>query len=390
MAKKKLKKPDTDQQDFALSSLDTDTNSKAPDKPIERFVLDPDAANLSIGLASVEPDPCVASCLANLDSYEEHQRNSHAHTHRDAETHTQEDAQPKNQDKQTTRQTIGARMRAARRAAEERINETTSYADYQKESINKDDTGAEPKDATPSTTTQAPQQPDQQGMGDVPASPAPVDPPSPDPPARVETPAQAERRWRREGKDLEVAVYRGRIRDECKDKGMSKREAFDFAWTAALAAFPPPGVPPVEGSFPNLENSDISGTKGLTANSQPIVPIVGDTGRVQGLGDIPGYWPEMPSNASLQAELGWVQSERLRIVEEVASGATHVHLERAREPAPSWAALGWLETSIRSYAKYIDIMAKSLSTQADEETHVRRERMAIEDIRELLRQMREE
>ena len=52
--------------------------------------------------------------------------------------------------------------------------------------------------------------------------------------------------------------------------------------------------------------------------------------------------------------------------------------------------MGWLETSIRSYAKYVDVVARVASTAADEEEHVARERMAIEEIRELLAEMRQD
>ena len=47
-------------------------------------------------------------------------------------------------------------------------------------------------------------------------------------------------------------------------------------------------------------------------------------------------------------------------MEERTAGPTVVHLDQALSPAPSWAALGWLETSIRSYAKYVDVAAKAL------------------------------
>lgn len=68
----------------------------------------------------------------------------------------------------------------------------------------------------------------------------------------------------------------------------------------------------------------------------------------------------------------------------LTSGTTRVQLDRARTPAPSWAASGWLETSIRSYAKYVDIVAKSLK---DEQERVRRETMAIKEVRLLLAEM---
>jgi hypothetical protein len=46
-----------------------------------------------------------------------------------------------------------------------------------------------------------------------------------------------------------------------------------------------------------------------------------------------------------------------------------------------------LETSIRAYAKYVDVAAKVTATQQDEQELVRRERMAIDEIRSLLAEM---
>jgi hypothetical protein len=68
-------------------------------------------------------------------------------------------------------------------------------------------------------------------------------------------------------------------------------------------------------------------------------------------------------------------------------GIAIVHLDRARTPAPSWAALGWLETSIRVYSKYIDVVAKALKNEENEQDMVKRERMAIDEIRSLLAEM---
>lgn len=59
----------------------------------------------------------------------------------------------------------------------------------------------------------------------------------------------------------------------------------------------------------------------------------------------------------------------------------------ARSPAPSWAALSWLETSIRAYSKYIDVVAKSLKDEETEQEMVKRERLAIDEIRSLLAEM---
>jgi hypothetical protein len=112
-----------------------------------------------------------------------------------------------------------------------------------------------------------------------------------------------------------------------------------------------------------------------------------DASQIRGLSDLPGDWPELPANASLSAEVGWVQANRLRIVEDQASGATSVHLDRALSPAPSWAALGWLETSIRSYAKFVDVAAKATAVDDGEGAVVRRERVALDDVLRLLDEM---
>lgn len=77
----------------------------------------------------------------------------------------------------------------------------------------------------------------------------------------------------------------------------------------------------------------------------------------------------------------------MRVVEERASGVVAVHLDRARTPAPSWAALGWLETSIRVYSKYIDVVAKALKDEENEQSMMKREKMAIDEVRGLLAEM---
>jgi hypothetical protein len=112
-----------------------------------------------------------------------------------------------------------------------------------------------------------------------------------------------------------------------------------------------------------------------------------DDGSIQGLGTIPEGWPELPANASLASEIGWVQANRLRIVSEQLGRATVVDLGKALSPAPSWAALGWLETSIRSYAKYVDVAAKATSVDEGEQGVTRRERMAIDEVKALLDDM---
>lgn len=98
-----------------------------------------------------------------------------------------------------------------------------------------------------------------------------------------------------------------------------------------------------------------------------------------GLADLPSDWPTLPSNASLASEISWVQANRLRVVK-----GDIVDLTQSLSPAPSHAAIGWLETSIRAYSKYCDIAARATAQQQDEQEHIRRERLSIEEVRALL------
>ena len=182
--------------------------------------------------------------------------------------------------------------------------------------------------------------------------------------------AALSRQWRQEGRYEEIAEFRQQVKEATKKawkaagRQWDRDELNEVAWQEAARAFPPLDTPATDSQSESAHR-----------------------GRVQGLGDIPDDWPDLPATASLQSDLQWVQSNRLVVVEEQASGATRVHLGRAHEPAPSRAALGWLETSIRSYAKYVDVVARSLAAVQDEVDQVRRERMRIDEIKALLREM---
>ena len=98
---------------------------------------------------------------------------------------------------------------------------------------------------------------------------------------------------------------------------------------------------------------------------------------------LPRKWPELPPTASLAVEIGWVQAERLRIVNQDGT----IRLDRARSPAPSWSALAWLETSVRSYAKFVEVAAKVAGAGQDDQAQERQERMALDEVRSLLAEM---
>lgn len=109
---------------------------------------------------------------------------------------------------------------------------------------------------------------------------------------------------------------------------------------------------------------------------------------VIGIAKIPTSWPSLPANASLGEEIQWVQANRMRVVVEKPEGI-RVYLKRSLSPAPSHAALGWLETSIRAYTKYCEIAAKAANSVEDVRDMVRRERLKIEEVRSLLAEMLE-
>lgn len=153
-----------------------------------------------------------------------------------------------------------------------------------------------------------------------------------------------------------------------------------FIWGEMDRLYPPVEISKAQSSA-LLDSPKPSDDKDLQT------PAPRNSGSLQGLNEIPESWPTLPASAGLAAEVAWVQANRLYVVEELASGGTRVHLERAHEPAPSRSALGWLETSIRSYAKFVEVAAKVSGPGADEGEQIKREKLAIEEIRGLLAEM---
>jgi hypothetical protein len=158
-----------------------------------------------------------------------------------------------------------------------------------------------------------------------------------------------------------IEPLRTKMMRECRQTGMSKPDA--QAWTYSE----------LERRFPPLE----------APAEAPEAPSAADPG-VSGLGELPEDWPELAANASLQVEISWVTANRLRVRD-----GNGVNLSRALSPAPSYSALSWLETSILFPSKFADISVKATQNQEDEAQHIRREKLAIEEIRSLLAEMLE-
>jgi hypothetical protein len=185
--------------------------------------------------------------------------------------------------------------------------------------------------------------------------------------------AALSRQWRREGRYEEIAEFRQQVKEATKKAWKAEGRQWDrdelneVAWQEAARAFPP------------LNTERMPGTDSQSESAH--------CGRVTGLGDIPVDWPRLPANASLPAEIGWVQASRVDVVEPLPGGGARVRLARADAPAPSKAALGWLETAILFPAKFADVAVKATQYQEDEQQLVRRERKSIDELRAILAEM---
>jgi len=200
--------------------------------------------------------------------------------------------------------------------------------------------------------------------------------------AREETRAQASNRWVLEGRRWEADTFRKDVIRQCRSAGMTREQASEHAWKACMAKFPPHGVAP---SVIESDPEPVSQAETIRPEPVAVSPAPPkDDGSVSGLADLPPGWPELPANAQLQVEIAWVTANRLRVRD--GSG---VNLSKALSPAPSYSALSWLETSILFPAKFADISVKATAQQDDEREFIRREKMAIEEIRGILGEMLE-
>jgi hypothetical protein len=169
------------------------------------------------------------------------------------------------------------------------------------------------------------------------------------------------KRLQRDGRWSEAELVKNRMIKEARQKGMDRAEAQSLAYAEIDRLYPP-----------------LTGTLAPATESH----YVPDDPGVTGLGDLPADWPQLPANAQLQVEIAWVTANRLR----VRSGSG-VDLSRALSPAPSYSALSWLETSILFPSKFADISVKATANQDDEREFIKREKMAVEEIRSILKEM---
>jgi hypothetical protein len=196
------------------------------------------------------------------------------------------------------------------------------------------------------------------------------------------------KRLQSEGRWSEAVEHRDQLMREARQSGMSKDKAQEWAYAMLDQMFPaenaegnnkqPTKMEEGDAASSPTDNSAADATVGTRARDQ-------DAG-VTGLDSLPASWPTLPANAALGSEIQWVQANRLSVTRTV-DGVAVVDLSRAMTPAPSWSALGWLETSIRAYSKFVDVAARVSANTEDDREATRREKLAIEEIRDLLAEM---
>lgn len=195
------------------------------------------------------------------------------------------------------------------------------------------------------------------------------------------------------GKWGEAEPIRNQLIKEARRSGMTKPDAQKWAYAKLEEQYLASNQPTTDEA--SDQQTRLQSEAGGVAD--PVVATAEATGEptrahsreeaaVTGLDAIPADWPALPANATLSAEIQWVQANRLSVVRDLGDRAV-VDLSKAMTPAPSWSALGWLETSIRAYAKFVDVAAKASATLEDEREMVRREKLAIAEVRGLLAEM---
>ena len=168
-----------------------------------------------------------------------------------------------------------------------------------------------------------------------------------------------------------------RLRLEARAAGMSKRDAYQYATREVDRVWVPPSPLPVEPDPPPVEPAPEPEVQVEPPTPEP--PTVEPGDGLAGLGDLPISWPTLPPNAALQVEVAWVQANRLRVRQ-----GDGVDLTRSLSPAPSHAALAWLETSILYPAKWADVTVRASQEVKDDAEQVRRERLALLEVRDML------
>ena len=153
---------------------------------------------------------------------------------------------------------------------------------------------------------------------------------------------------------------------DLRSKGMPKFETTEAGWNAMEAKFPP--EQPLE----------------------PIPPPVPDTA---GAYETQKWWRDVPTEGNYEADVKWAYEQMGLVVVERSGQQPRLFWDRATEAPPSRAAETWLGFAATNKAKFLgEIVPKAFnkSDRATDEEEIKQEEKTIEQLREVLRKLRDD
>jgi hypothetical protein len=178
-------------------------------------------------------------------------------------------------------------------------------------------------------------------------------------------------RLRREGRWPEASKRKDEMVKLLRAEGMKRTEAAEEAWRRLAAEYPP--LPHTTELEPEPDDDE-----------ELAVCVVGPN-------VLPSAWGDLPESASFEVEVEWVHQNRVLVVEERTGGASRLHWEHARKPAPSYGAVNLMEFAATNRKGFMDILQRvKPATDTGEEENIKRERRSLAEIRGLLERMQEQ
>lgn len=179
-------------------------------------------------------------------------------------------------------------------------------------------------------------------------------------------------RLRREGRWAEASKRKDEMVKLLRAEGMKRTEATEEAWRRLAVEYPP--LPSTLEPEPGDDKDDSEGVAVVLAGSSAL----------------PDAWGELHETALFDAEVEWVHQNRVLVVEERAAGKSLLHWERARKPAPSYGAVNLMEYAATNRKGFMDILQKVKPGDSGDAENVRREKMSIAEIQQVLGELNQQ
>lgn len=198
------------------------------------------------------------------------------------------------------------------------------------------------------------------------------------------------KRLQSEGRSRMAGDFREEVRKACRQRGLTPADSVLTAWAEMERNYPPlkkseqPAAAATVDEPPEPVSQDhapvvvaVSGP-----NKEPDKPI---------WVRIPPEWGELPKTAKRVDEVEWVHQNWF-LCREVRPSGTRTKLSRAQGPAPSWGAVGLMETTVMNPQKFEnEVYAREMKgTEEDEDGEaIKREKKSIAEIDTILQRMEE-